>query len=72
MVCEFLIWCASSTITKSNLGKGIKSYGDLAKIQFYEISKEDISYIKINNIELFKLDSYKTIKNDFELELFKK
>ena len=56
------------------IGKGIRSYGDLAKAQFYGISStKDISYIKITNIELFKLDISKTIiKNGLEIELFSK
>ncbi|MBE7002578.1 MAG: NERD domain-containing protein [Ruminococcaceae bacterium] len=54
------------------IGKGIRGYGDLANVQFYGISNtEDISYIKITNIELFKLDVSRTIvKDKLEIELY--
>lgn len=56
------------------IGKGIRAYGDLAKVQFYGISSvSDISYIKITGIELFKLDISKTIiKDKLEIELYSK
>lgn len=56
------------------IGKGIRDYGDLAKAQFYAISNiDDISYIKITGIELFKLDiSRTTIKENLEIELYSK
>lgn len=55
------------------VGKGIRDYGNLAKIQFNGVSKEEITYIKITNIELFKLDTSRTIlKKDLELELYSK
>lgn len=56
------------------IGKGIREYGDLAKVQFYGISNiEDISYIKITGIELFKLEmSRPTIKESLEIELYSK
>ena len=55
------------------IGKGIREYGDLASVQFFGINKNEISYIKITNLELFKLDTYRiTIKNNLELELYKK
>lgn len=56
------------------IGKGIRSYGDLAKAQFFGISNtNDISYIKITGIELFKLNTYKTtVKNELEIELYSK
>lgn len=55
------------------IGKGIREYGDLAIVQFFGLNKNDISYIKITNIELFKIGINKTIvKNNLELELYKK
>ncbi len=56
------------------IGKGIRAYGDLANAQFYGISStNDISYIKITNVELFKLDySRTTIKDKLEIELYSK
>lgn len=56
------------------IGKGIRDYGDLAKAQFYGISNaNDISYIKITNIELFKLDIGRTtVKEKLEIELYSK
>jgi len=55
------------------LGKGIRDYGNLAQINFYGISKNEINYIKITNIDLFKLDVSKTIiKQNLELELYSK
>ena len=56
------------------IGKGIREYGDLAKAQFYGISNtNDISYIKITNVELFKLDIRRTIiKDKLEIELYSK
>ena len=56
------------------IGKGICEYGDLAKAQFYGISNtNDISYIKITNVELFKLDMYRTtVKDKLEIELYSK
>lgn len=56
------------------IGKGICEYGDLAKAQFYGISNTtDISYIKITNVELFKLDISRTIiKDKLEIELYSK
>jgi len=55
------------------IGKGIRDFGNLAKIQFRGVSKDEITYIKITNIELFKLDTSRTlIKKDLELELYSK
>ncbi|MBQ6841168.1 MAG: NERD domain-containing protein [Bacilli bacterium] len=55
------------------IGKGIRNYGDLSKAQFYGVNINNISYIKITNIELFKLDIKRTtIKENLELELYKK
>ncbi len=56
------------------IGKGIREYGDLAKAQFYGVSNtNDISYIKITNVELFKLDMYRTtVKDKLEIELYSK
>ena len=56
------------------IGKGIRSYGNLAKAQFYGISNtNDISYIKITNVELFKLDINRTtVKDKLEIELYSK
>lgn len=55
------------------IGNGIRSYGDLARTQFFGVSKLDISYIKITGIELFKLDMNRTIvKDKLEIELYSK
>lgn len=55
------------------IGKGIRDFGNLAQIQFFETAKDEISYIKITDIELFKLDASRTlIKKDLELELYSK
>lgn len=57
----------------NEIGKGIRESGNLAKTQFYGVSKNEINFIKITNIELFKLDINKTrIKDDLELELYSK
>ena len=54
------------------LGRGIREYGQLAAIEFYGIENmNDIAYIKINNMELFKLDIGRTvIAERLELELY--
>ncbi len=54
------------------LGKGYRSYGDLAKIYFYGINDvNEIEYIKITNINLFNLDMYRTVvKSGLEIELY--
>lgn len=55
----------------NKIGKGIREYGDLARIQFYGVNENDITYIKITNIELFKLDIKQTIiKDNLEIELY--
>ena len=55
------------------IGKGIRDFGHLGPAQFHGVTKEEIEYIKITNIELFKLDMYRsTIKKKLELELFSK
>ena len=55
----------------NEIGKGIREFGNLAKANFYGVSKNEINYIKITNIELFKLDINKTkIKDNLELELY--
>ncbi len=56
------------------IGTGIRPYGDLAKAQFYGISNtNDILYIKITGVELFKLDMNRTtIKEKLEIELYSK
>ncbi|MBP3938470.1 MAG: NERD domain-containing protein [Clostridia bacterium] len=58
----------------NRIGKGIRDYGDLAKAQFYGISNtNDILYIKITNVELFKLDASRTtVKDKLEIELYSK
>ena len=50
------------------------SYCDLEKAQFFGISDiNDITYIKITNINLTKLDVNQTdVKNDLEIELYSK
>ncbi len=61
-------------VFSNRIGKGIKSYGDLANTQFWGISNTDIiTYIKITNINLIKLDLNRTIvKDGLEIELYKK
>lgn len=55
------------------IGKGIRDYGSLSQVKFSGISKDEISYIKLTNIELFKLDSDRTIiKENLEIELYSK
>lgn len=56
------------------IGTGIRSYGDLAKAQFYGVGNADnISYIKITDIELFKLDAKRTVvKDKLEIELYER
>jgi hypothetical protein len=55
------------------LGKGIRTTGNLATIQFYDINKSSIDYIKLTNISLFKNDVNRTtIKDSLELELYEK
>ena len=57
----------------NKIGTGIREYGDLAQIQFYGVNKNNITYIKITNIEFFKLDIKQTIiKDNLEIELYKK
>lgn len=57
----------------NKIGKGIKNYGDLSKAQFFGVNKNDITYIKMTNITLFKIDFSRTvIKDNLELELYKK
>ncbi len=59
------------SIWNNKIGKGIKEYGDLKPAQFYGVNKETINYIKITNIDLFKLDMHRTIiKQGLELELY--
>ncbi|MBQ4082233.1 MAG: NERD domain-containing protein [Clostridia bacterium] len=62
------------SVIANRIGKGIRSYGDLAKAQFFGISNvKHISYIKITGIELFKLDTNRTtVKTDLEIELYSK
>lgn len=55
------------------IGKGIRESGELKQAQFFGITKDEITYIKLTNIEMFKLDINKTtIKDKLELELYKK
>lgn len=55
------------------IGKGIRNYGTLSQAVFHGVSKSEIEYIKITNIELFKLDISRTIiKENLELELYSK
>lgn len=57
----------------NKIGKGIREYGNLAQIQFYGVNEDDITYVKITNIELFKLDIKQTIiKDNLEIELYRK
>ena len=53
------------------IGKGIRNYGILSQTEFHGVSKNEIDYIKITNIELFKLNTSRTIiKENLELELY--
>lgn len=53
------------------LGKGIRTSGTLAQAKFYGVNKDDISYIKLTDIELFKLDTNRTlVKENLEIELY--
>lgn len=54
------------------IGKGIRTYGDLAKIEFTKISEADnIKSIKITDIEIFELsDTTTPIKNDVGIILY--
>ena len=56
----------------NQIGKGIREYGDLAEAQFFGISNtDDISYIKLTNVEMFKLDIRRTVvKDNLEIELY--
>ena len=55
------------------IGERIRDYGNLAQSQFHGVSKDEIDYIKITNIKLFKLDmTQTTIKENLELELYSK
>lgn len=55
------------------IGNGIRDNGNLAQANFHGVSKDDIVYIKITNVELFKLDISKTVvKDNLELELYSK
>ena len=55
------------------IGKGIKTSRTLNEASFFGPNKDEITYIKITEIELFKLDIQKTIvKDNLELELYKK
>ena len=55
------------------IGKGIRKSGTLAQIKFYDVKKEDITYIKLTDIELFNLDKNKTlVKDNLEVELYNK
>ena len=57
----------------NRIGKGYREYGDLASAQFFGVDKESITYIKLTNITLFKIDVSKTVvKENLELELYKK
>ena len=58
----------------NTIGKGIRDFKDLTKVQFYGISNpKEISYIKITDVELFKLDiGRSTIKDGLEIELYSK
>ncbi len=61
-------------IYSSTLGKGIQSKGKLSS-QFYGISnKNDVAYIKITKVKLFKVDdiSRTPIKENLEIELYSK
>lgn len=56
----------------NNIGKGYRPEGKLSVIQFYGIANpEDISYIKITGVELFKPGIPKiVVKDELEIELY--
>jgi hypothetical protein len=55
------------------ISKYNKPSGELKQIIFKDITVDEIAYIKITNIELFKSNpNYEKIKDDFEIELYKK
>ena len=58
----------------NEIKKGYRDFLDLSKVQFYGISKiNNIKYIKITGIELFKRDISSTIiKDNLEIELYSK
>lgn len=57
----------------NTIGKGIRSSGYLSRAEFQKISLNEIEYIKITGIELFKLNISRTIiREDLELELYYK
>lgn len=61
----------SYSLWSNKIGKGANSGGKLANIQFFNIKKEDITYIKIKGIELYSIDvTWKSISKDLELEVF--
>lgn len=75
MVYEYNVFGSHLSYSRYNnmIGKGIRDSGNLAKIQFNGVSKNEITYIKITNIELFKLDTSRTlIEKNLELELYSK
>lgn len=70
---EYNVFGAHLSYNRYNnmIGKGIRHYGNLYPAQFFGVVKNEISYIKITNIELFKLDIQRTvIKENLELELY--
>lgn len=58
--------------TGNCIGKGVRSYLDLATTPFYGIANAyGVSYVKITGVELFKLDIRRTvIQNELEIELY--
>ena len=55
----------------NKIGKGASSIGKLKSVQFFNIKKEDITYIKIKGIELYSIDVvWKSIAKDLELEVY--
>ena len=60
--------------SENMLGKGIRSYGNLARTQFNDISnKNEVLQIKLTGIEVFKLDDRSfVVMDNLEIELYSK
>lgn len=55
------------------IAKGTRDSNQLAKAQFLGVSENEIEYVKLTGIELYKLNVSKTkLKEDLELELYSK
>ena len=59
--------------SNNTIFKKTKASGELKQILFKDINVDEITYIKITNVELFISNPYyEKIKDDFEIELYKK